>query len=78
MFFEALYFGHFLSFYTMQLEPPKSLLSPTIRLVLVSLPLLCKHMVTFIPFIALIRTCLICVGVLSETVGFRVVCLDTF
>ena len=23
MFFEALYFGHFLSFYTMQLEPPK-------------------------------------------------------
>ena len=24
MFFEALYFGHFLSFYTMQLEPPKS------------------------------------------------------
>ena len=22
MFFEALYFGHFLSFYTMQLEPP--------------------------------------------------------
>ena len=25
MFFEALYFGHFLSFYTMQLEPPKSM-----------------------------------------------------
>ena len=25
MFFEALYFGHFLSFYTMQLEPPKSI-----------------------------------------------------
>ena len=24
MFFEALYFGHLLSFYTMQLEPPKS------------------------------------------------------
>ena len=24
MFFEALYFAHFLSFYTMQLEPPKS------------------------------------------------------
>ena len=24
MFFEALYFGHFLSFYTMQLEPPKN------------------------------------------------------
>ena len=24
MFFEALYFGHFLSFYTMQLEPPKA------------------------------------------------------
>ena len=23
MFFEALYFGHFLSFYTLQLEPPK-------------------------------------------------------
>ena len=23
MFFEAMYFGHFLSFYTMQLEPPK-------------------------------------------------------
>ena len=23
MVFEALYFGHFLSFYTMQLEPPK-------------------------------------------------------
>ena len=23
MFFEAVYFGHFLSFYTMQLEPPK-------------------------------------------------------
>ena len=23
MFFEALYFGHFLSFHTMQLEPPK-------------------------------------------------------
>ena len=26
MFFEALYFGHFLSFYTMQLEPPKRFL----------------------------------------------------
>ena len=26
MFFEALYFGHFLSFYTMQLEPPKWIL----------------------------------------------------
>ena len=39
---------------------------------------LCRHVVPFIPFIALIRTCLICVGVLSETVGFRVVCLDTF
>ena len=25
MFFEAVYFGHFLSFYTMQLEPPKQL-----------------------------------------------------
>ena len=25
MFFEALYFGHLLSFYTMQLEPPKTL-----------------------------------------------------
>ena len=24
MFFEALYFGHFLSFHTMQLEPPKT------------------------------------------------------
>ena len=24
MFFEALYFGHVLSFYTMQLEPPKT------------------------------------------------------
>ena len=24
MFFEAVYFGHFLSFYTMQLEPPKT------------------------------------------------------
>ena len=24
MFFQAVYFGHFLSFYTMQLEPPKS------------------------------------------------------
>ena len=23
MFFQAVYFGHFLSFYTMQLEPPK-------------------------------------------------------
>ena len=23
LFFEALYFGHFLSFYTLQLEPPK-------------------------------------------------------
>ena len=28
MFFESLYFGHFLSFYTMQLEPPKSFLTP--------------------------------------------------
>ena len=27
-FFEALYFGHFLSFYTMHLEPPKSMPSP--------------------------------------------------
>ena len=26
MFFEAVYFGHFLSFYTMQLEPPKRLM----------------------------------------------------
>ena len=25
MFFEALYFGHFLSFYNIQLEPPKNL-----------------------------------------------------
>ena len=25
MFFQAVYFGHFLSFYTMQLEPPKLL-----------------------------------------------------
>ena len=24
MFFEAVYFGHFLSFHTMQLEPPKA------------------------------------------------------
>ena len=24
MFFQAVYFGHFLSFYTMQLEPPKT------------------------------------------------------
>ena len=30
MFFEALYFGHFLSFYTMQLEPPKYYTHPPV------------------------------------------------
>ena len=30
MFFEALYFGHFLSFHTMQLEPPKSWHGPAV------------------------------------------------
>ena len=31
MFFQAVYFGHFLSFYTMQLEPPKLLLKDAPR-----------------------------------------------
>ena len=31
MFFEAVYFGHFLSFYTMQLEPPKKWGTPVIK-----------------------------------------------
>ena len=34
MFFEAVYFRHFLSFYTMQLEPPKCVVFCVLRCVL--------------------------------------------
>ena len=58
MFFQAVYFGHFLSFYTMLLEPPKSNLTGAVSTALtLSVPCRPMPMVSSVDQVAAYQVC---------------------